>query len=292
MSKGNLKWLAAALLPVCFGSPALAGAYLEVEPGIDLYYEDHGSGLPIVLVPGWTFTTDVFEHQIEAFAKTHRVITFDPRSHGRSTVTMQGNNYVTQGADLAKLLEHLGVEKPVLVGWSFGCLATWEFVKTRSTDAAAAHMCIDLSPTPMTGQDADWTEGSIADISGLYDLVQTSKGHRDAIHWYADEIMIEQEYTPELARWIEDQSTQSPPWVAAAYWAAGNFSDYLETAKEIDARIPSSFVVAEHWVDKARPYLARHTPNSDVHVFGGHMMFWEYPERFNRILAGFVTRIE
>ncbi|WP_422375674.1 alpha/beta fold hydrolase [Roseibium sp.] len=292
MSKSTLTCLATALIAAWGAGPVFAGDYLQVEPGVDLYYEDHGTGLPIVLVPGWTFTTEVFEHQIEAFAKTHRVITFDPRSHGRSTVTMEGNNYVTQGADLAKLLDHLGVEKPVLVGWSFGCLATWEFVKTRSTDAASAHMCIDLSPTPMTGQEGDWTEGSIADISGLYDGVQSAKGHRDVVHWYADEVMIEQDYTPELARWIEDQSTQSPPWVAAAYWAAGNFSNYLVTAKEIDAKLPSSFVVAEHWADKAKPYLAKHTPNSDVHVFGGHMMFWEYPDRFNRILAGFVSQIE
>lgn len=292
MSKSTLTCLATVLISATGVGPAFAGDYLQVEPGVDLYYEDHGSGLPIVLVPGWTFTTEVFEHQIEAFAKTHRVITFDPRSHGRSTITMEGNNYVTQGADLTKLLDHLGVEKPVLVGWSFGCLATWEFVKIRSTDAASAHMCIDLSPTPMTGQDGDWTEGSIADISGLYDGVQSAQGHRDAIHWYADEVMIEQDYTPELARWIEDQSTQSPPWVAAAYWAAGNFSNYLDTAKEIDANIPSSFIVAEHWAKKAKPYLAQHTPNSDVHVFGGHMMFWEYPDRFNRILAGFVSQIE
>lgn len=292
MSKSTLTCLATTLIAAWGAGPALAGDYLQVEPGVDLYYEDHGTGLPIVLVPGWTFTTEVFEHQIATFAKTHRVITFDPRSHGRSTVTMEGNNYVTQGADLAKLLDHLGVEKPVLVGWSFGCLATWEFVKIRSTDAASAHMCIDLSPTPMTGQEGDWTEGSIADISGLYDGVQSAKGHRDAIHWYADEVMIEQDYTPELARWIEDQSTQSPPWVAAAYWAAGNFSNYLVTAKEIDAKLPSSFVVAEHWADTARPYLAKHTPNSDVHVFGGHMMFWEYPDKFNRILAGFVSQIE
>ncbi|ASP32126.1 alpha/beta fold hydrolase [Labrenzia sp. VG12] len=292
MSKSTLTCLATTLIAAWGVGPALAGDYLQVEPGVDLYYEDHGTGLPIVLVPGWTFTTEVFEHQIATFAKTHRVITFDPRSHGRSTVTMEGNNYVTQGADLAKLVDHLGVEKPVLVGWSFGCLATWEFVKIRSTDAASAHMCIDLSPTPMTGKEGDWTEGSIADISGLYDGVQSAKGHRDAIHWYADEVMIEQDYTPELARWIEDQSTQSPPWVAAAYWAAGNFSNYLVTAKEIDAKLPSSFVVAEHWADTARPYLAKHTPNSDVHVFGGHMMFWEYPDKFNRILAGFVSQIE
>ncbi|MTI44159.1 pimeloyl-ACP methyl ester carboxylesterase [Roseibium hamelinense] len=269
-----------------------AGGYFEVEPGVDIYYEDHGAGKPLVLVPGWTFTTEVFENQIPAFSQKHRVITFDPRSHGRSTDTLEGNNYVTQGADLVRLLEHLEVKNPVLVGWSFGCLTTWEFIRTQSTSAAAAHMCIDLPPTPMTGQAEDWVEGSIPDISSLYHGVQSASGHRDVVNWYADEIMIEQDYTPELSKWIIDQSTSSPPWAAAAYWAAGNFSDYMDTAKQIDRELPSAFVVASHWADKAKPYLAKHTPNSAVHVFGGHMMFWEYPDRFNEVLAGLIAQAE
>ena len=92
-----------------------AGAYLEVAPGVEIYYEEQGEGSPLVLVPGWTFTTKVFDHQFAELSKSHRVISFDPRSQGRSTVTMEGNNYATQAADLAKLMDHLDLEDPVLV---------------------------------------------------------------------------------------------------------------------------------------------------------------------------------
>ena len=92
-----------------------------------------------------------------------------------------------------KLLDHLNVTNPVLVGWSFGCLTTWEFVKTPSVADVAGHMCIDLSPTPLTGVEGDWVEGGVADIAGFYQAVQTPQGHRDVINWYADEVMIEQE---------------------------------------------------------------------------------------------------
>jgi hypothetical protein len=44
------------------------GQYLEVSPGIELHYWDLGSGTPLVLVPGWTFTADVFVNQIREFA--------------------------------------------------------------------------------------------------------------------------------------------------------------------------------------------------------------------------------
>ena len=292
MSRKNiLSSFFATILAVSAGATQ-AGDYFEVEPGIELYYEAQGEGPPLVLVPGWTFTTKVFENQISAFADTHRVISFDPRSHGRSTVTLEGNNYTTQGADMAKLLDHLGVEKPTLVGWSFGCLTTWEFIKIKGTDAAAAHMCIDLSPTPFTGVDGDWTEGGVTDIADFYHAVQTSQGHRDVINWYADEVMIEQDYTPELSQWVVDQSTASPPWVASAYLAAGMFSNYMETAKKIDASMPSNFVVANHWADTAKPYVGKNLPNSQVDSFGGHMMFWEYPEKFNPILRSMLDKVK
>ena len=290
MSKHRFLSLAATTALIASMGAAYAGDYFEVEPGVEIYYETIGEGPAVVLVPGWTFTTEVFENQMKALSESHQVISFDPRSHGRSTITLEGNNYTTQGADMAKLLAHLGVEKPALVGWSFGCLTTWEFIKVNGTDAASRHMCIDLSPTPLTGVEGDWTEGGIADIAGFYHAVQTAQGHRDVINWYADEVMIEQNYTPELAQWIVDQSTASPPWVASAYLAAGMFSNYMDVAKEIDAAMPSSFVVANHWADTAKAYVAANLPNSKVDAFGGHMMFWEYPEKFNPILAEFLEK--
>ena len=268
-----------------FAAESTAGEYLEVEPGVDIYYEVHGEGPDLVLVPGWTFTTEVFEHQISEFSKTYRVITFDPRSHGRSTVSVEGNNYATSGVDLSKLLSHLGSEQPALVGWSFGCLTTLAYLKHTGLDSASSHMCIDAPPTPMSNVEGDWVEASLSDMSAIYNALQTSQGHRDLVNWYADEIMIEGEYTPELSTWIVDQSTSSPPWVAAAYWASGAFSDYMDIAREVDEKMPSYFLVATHWADVAVPYLEANLANSRVEAFGGHMMFWEYPDRFNPILS-------
>lgn len=123
------------------------GNYIEVEPGVEIYYEEKGTGTPIVFVPGWTFTTEVFVHQIEHFSKTHRVIAIDPRSQGRSSITLHGNDYTTHAADLAKIIKALDLQDVVLVGWSFGCLETWGYVKQEGTKALQAMVCIDLSPS-------------------------------------------------------------------------------------------------------------------------------------------------
>lgn len=271
--------------------PQRVGDYLEVSPGIDIYYEDVGEGPPLVLVPGWTFTTRVFDHQFAEFAGSHRVISFDPRSHGRSTVTLDGNTYATQADDLAKLLTHLDVKDPVLVGWSAGSVATWHYVRNHGTDGIRGHVCVDMPPVGMSCDDSDWMEGSITDLAGFFQGVQTSQGQRGIVIWYADNVMIEQEMTPELTAWIVQQSLSTPPLMASAYIADLAFGNYLEEARKVDAEIPSMFFVADHWAETAKPYLARHCPKSRVESFGGHMMFWEYPEKFNPLLAEFLASV-
>ncbi len=129
------------------------GSFFEVEPGVELYYEVTGEGTPLVFVPGWTFSTEVFDHQVVHFSKTHKVVSFNPRSQGRSTVTLQGNDYATESSDLCKLLDHLDLRDPVLVGWSYGCLPLWGAVRLRGTKPFKAFVFIDMPPAPVTGRD-------------------------------------------------------------------------------------------------------------------------------------------
>ena len=265
------------------------GTYVEIAPGIDLYYEDEGAGDALILIPGWTFTTRVFDHQFAAFSDSHRVISFDPRSHGRSTVTSDGNNYATQAADLATLLDHLSVENPVVLGWSAGALAAWHHVRERGTDGIRGFVAVDMPPLGMSDDRRDWVEGALPDLAGFFQGVQTAQGQRRVITWYADNVMIEGEMTPETTAWIVEQSLATPPLVAVNLIADVCFANYLEEAKKVDAEVPSLFCVADHWAETARPFLARHCPNARVEAFGGHMMFWEYPEKFNALLADFLA---
>lgn len=274
------------------GPERLTSGYLEVADGVDIYYEDIGEGQVIILVPGWTFTTKVFEHQFDYFSKNHRVISFDPRGHGRSTVTTSGNDYITQAADMAKLMAHLSVVRPILVGWSFGCLTTWQFIKDNGTDSVRGHVCIDLSPTPMTGVEDDWREGNISEIADMYQAIQTVKERRSFLVQFTEDVLIVQKVDSKIISWIVDQSLKSPAWVASNYLAAGMFSNYLEEAGKVDEAMPSLYVVADHWADTARKYLAKHAPNSRIESFGGHMMFWEYHKEFNKIFEDFIFKIE
>jgi non-heme chloroperoxidase len=77
-------WIAGVVLSACIASVSSAST-LEVDPGSSIYYSDEGKGTPIIFVPGWTMSSEVFGKQQAAFDKTHRVIVLDPRGQGRSS---------------------------------------------------------------------------------------------------------------------------------------------------------------------------------------------------------------
>src|SRR5258708_5935348 len=73
----------------------------ENSTPIEIYYEDHGSGSPVVLIHGWPLNGDAWEKQTAALLTAgHRVITYDRRGFGRSSKPAIGYNYDTFAADL------------------------------------------------------------------------------------------------------------------------------------------------------------------------------------------------
>jgi non-heme chloroperoxidase len=93
----------------------------ENSTPIDLYYEDHGKGSPVVLIHGWPLSGASWEKQTAALlAAGHRVITYDRRGFGRSSQPTTGYNYDTFAADLDKVLKKLALKNVALVGFSMG----------------------------------------------------------------------------------------------------------------------------------------------------------------------------
>ncbi|MGA2964897.1 MAG: alpha/beta hydrolase [Terriglobales bacterium] len=88
---------------------------------IELYYEDHGSGDPVVLIHGYPLSGASWEKQLPVLlAAGHRVITYDRRGFGKSSQPTTGYNYDTFAQDLHKLVTHLKLRDFALVGFSMG----------------------------------------------------------------------------------------------------------------------------------------------------------------------------
>jgi pimeloyl-ACP methyl ester carboxylesterase len=93
----------------------------ENSSDIDLYYEDHGSGNPVVLIHGYPLSGTSWEKQLPVLLDAgHRVITYDRRGFGKSSQPTTGYNYDTFAEDLHKLVTHLKLPDFALVGFSMG----------------------------------------------------------------------------------------------------------------------------------------------------------------------------
>jgi non-heme chloroperoxidase len=93
----------------------------ENSTPIEVYYEDHGSGSPVVLIHGWPLSGASWEKQTAALlAAGHRVITYDRRGFGSSSQPAAGYNYDTLAADLDAVLKTLNLTDVSLVGFSMG----------------------------------------------------------------------------------------------------------------------------------------------------------------------------
>jgi non-heme chloroperoxidase len=93
----------------------------ENSGSIDLYYEDHGSGMPVILIHGWPLSGRSWERQVPVLlAAGYRVITYDRRGFGDSSKPTSGYDYDTFAEDLHKLVTKLDLRDATLVGFSMG----------------------------------------------------------------------------------------------------------------------------------------------------------------------------
>lgn len=95
------------------------GQYAEVN-GINLYYETHGTGRPLVLLHGGLGSGEMFGPVLPALAERHQVIAPDLQGHGRTADIDRPIDVRFMADDIAALISHLGLEKPDVVGYSLG----------------------------------------------------------------------------------------------------------------------------------------------------------------------------
>ncbi|MFC9084305.1 alpha/beta fold hydrolase, partial [Streptomyces sp. NPDC057062] len=110
----------------------------ENSTTIDLYYEDHGTGQPVVLIHGYPLDGHSWEKQTAALiAAGYRVITYDRRGFGQSSQPTTGYDYDTFAADLNTVMETLDLRDAVLVGFSMGTGEVGRYLGTYGSERVA-----------------------------------------------------------------------------------------------------------------------------------------------------------
>ncbi|MET9972033.1 alpha/beta hydrolase, partial [Streptomyces sp. NPDC006356] len=127
----------------------------ENSTTIDLYYEDHGTGQPVVLIHGFPLDGHSWERQSAVLLDAgYRVITYDRRGFGQSSQPTTGYDYDTFAADLNTVMETLDLRDAVLVGFSMGTGEVARYVATYgSARVAKVAFLASLEPCLLKSDD-------------------------------------------------------------------------------------------------------------------------------------------
>ena len=119
----------------------------ENSGDIEIYYEDHGSGTPVVLTHGYPLNGSAWEKQVPMLlAAGYRVILHDRRGWGRSSQPATGHDYDTFAADYRTLIEHLDLQDAVLVGHSMGTGEVTRYLGTYGSARVRKAVLISAIP--------------------------------------------------------------------------------------------------------------------------------------------------
>jgi pimeloyl-ACP methyl ester carboxylesterase len=270
----------------------------ENSTPIELYYEDRGSGQPVVLIHGYPLDGHSWERQVPALLQAgHRVITYDRRGFGQSSQPSTGYDYDTFAADLNTVLETLDVRDAVLVGFSMGTGEVARYV-ARYGSSRVAKVAFLASLEPFLLQTEDNPDGA-APQSFFDDIVTTVTADRYAYFtkFYEDFYNLDEN----LGSRISEEAVRNSWAVAAGSSAIAAAAAPLTWPTDFRADIPAIDVPAliVHGtgdrilpIDATGRRFSTLLPDAEyVEIDGApHGLLWTHADEVTEVLLRFLAR--
>lgn len=273
-----------------------AAHYLETRDDAKIYYEDHGAGPPIVLVHGWMCSSKFWQKNVTELAKEFRVVTLDLRGHGNSSKGLTGHTIRHYGRDVREIIEHLGLQEVVLVGWSLGGPVVLSYYEQYRKDARLRALgLVDATPFPFNP--ASWNSHALKNYN--YDGMNrtfadyTANPRKFALAFTTR--MFKQPPSVADKDWVVAEMMKTPPWIAEAVYSDFLMSDYAKSLTEI--KVPAIVFAANSDVFcngiAMGQAIADQVPQATLIPFedAGHILFYEQPQKFNAALTDFVKAL-
>jgi pimeloyl-ACP methyl ester carboxylesterase len=269
---------------------------LGMKDGAKIYVEQQGSGQPIVLVHGWSCSSRFWQKNIPALAETFRVVALDLRGHGNSSKILAGHTIGQYARDVREVIEALDLQDVTLVGWSMGGPVVLSYCEQYEQDSRLARLgLVDTAPHPFNA--GDWNSHLMKNyqfnnMSSMFKLY-TADPVKYVTTFSGNMFKDSGNVPPQDLEWIIAEMTKTPPWIAIAIYSDFLASDYARVLPTV--RIPAVVFAANSNVYARGVEMGRHLadclPDATFVPFedAGHFLFYEQPEKFNRILAEFIA---
>lgn len=258
--------------------------------GANLYYEEDGSGQPIVFLHGAAAGLRYFEPQLTGLSDEHRAIAFDFRGHGRSEKTELGHTLPQHARDLRAVLDALDLDDVVIVGWSMGAIVSWEYVDQFGTDRIRALVDVDMEPSPFQRKGYEYGNYN---VEGLRETLVSIQTNPLELIDRSVEALLNDPPSRELRNVMFDENSRTPPPIQGAMLLE-LMRDYRDVLPEIDVPTLVCAGADEKWRSVASvEYAAELIPDAGFERFedSGHCLTLEEPEKFNRVVGEFVSSL-
>ncbi len=267
----------------------------ENSGDIELYYEDHGSGQPVVLIHGYPLSGASWEKQLPVLLKAgYRVITYDRRGFGKSSQPTTGYNYDTFAEDLHKLITQLELCDFTLVGFSMGGGEVARYLRKYGSKGVSKAVIISGVP-PYLLKTADNPEGVDASV---FDGIQKAVA-ADRYAFFTG--FFQNFYNTDvfLGKRVSEQAIQASWNVAAGASATASLAcvaAWHEDFREDLARIDVPTLVIQGDADRILPITATGLRTAKlikrarqvVVKDGPHCIPWTHSEEVNAELLSFL----
>jgi len=260
--------------------------------GVPLYYEEHGAGKPILLLPGWTVTTGFWQRQIADLSRDHRVLTFDLRGAGASGKTPDGHTLSGYAADLDCFLAEKNLEHVTLVAWAMGVSVSVHYLAGHGNSRVSRFVWVDHSPRFFANP--DWPFGLSGDFSpqALDAILHQLRHDRRAATLDMLEIMFPNGLSASEEAWMYNEMLKTPTEVAITMLAAVAGTDLRPLLPGL--KLP---VLLVNGTRSAVPHevgawLETHLPEGRRLVLegAGHAPYWDASEGFNVGIRQFIEQ--
>lgn len=266
----------------------------ENSSNIELYYEDHGSGKPVVLIHGYPLSGASWEKQVPVLLDAgYRVITYDRRGFGKSNQPTAGYNYDTFAEDLHKLVTQLKLHDFTLVGFSMGGGEVARYIGKYGSKGMSKAVIISGVPPYLlkTADNPEGVDGSV--FAGIEKAVAA-----DRYAFFTE--FFKNFYNTDvfLGKRVSEQVVQGSWNVAASASATASLAcvpTWHEDFRENLARIDVPTLVIQGDADRILPITATGLRTAElikgsrlvVVKDGPHCITWTHAEEVNAALVSF-----
>jgi pimeloyl-ACP methyl ester carboxylesterase len=232
--------------------PTGTGQYAEVN-GINLYYETHGTGRPMILLHGGLGSSEMFGPILPTLAERHQVIAVDLQGHGRTADIDRPIDIRLMADDIAALIDHLELVKPDVVGYSLGGgVAFFTAIKypekVGKLVSASANVRRSAIPPEMLAQQAQVSAAAVPFMkeTPMYELYQRVAPHPEDFGRLLDK--VGQSMAKDFDFSEEVRGLQVPTLLVAADADMAPPSHYVEVFKLLDGGLRDG-----GWMGEGRP---------------------------------------